>query len=219
MKKTAILLGASGLVGGYVLNNLLDDNRYEKIILFGRKNLNINHQKIEENIIDFDELDKSKENIHGDDLFCCLGTTLKKAGSKEKFYIVDHDIPVEIAEYARENNVSGCFIVSSIGAKAESKNYYLNAKGEMENDILSLNFERTGIARPSMLLGERKETRIAESLGKAIMPLINFLLVGKMKKYRSIHAGIVAKAMVQIANGNYTQKIFESDELKELAKK
>ncbi|MFO7843323.1 MAG: oxidoreductase [Bacteroidales bacterium] len=218
MQKTALLFGATGLTGSYLVKELTRDDHYQKIKIFNRRTQNYNNPKIEEHLIDYNQLNEYSHEFKADDVFCCLGTTLKKAGSKENFFAVDHDLPVQIARICQNNQCDTFIAISSIGANAKSSNYYLRTKGLMEQDILNLDFRYPAIVRPSMLLGNRKESRPAETFGKIIMKVFGFLFVGKFKKYKGIHAQTVAKAMMYIANQqNYflkTEKnIFESDDL------
>ena len=155
----------------------------------------------------------------GDDVFICLGTTIKKAGSVKKMEEIDRDLPVMLASAAASNGVKRIAVVSSIGANTESANYYLRIKGEMEQEILKLKFENTAILRPSMLLGDRKEKRPGELAGKVVMKVFNPLLMGKMKKYRGIHGRDVARAMIAILQSKNVKNIYESDELQLIANK
>ncbi|MEE4197266.1 MAG: NAD-dependent epimerase/dehydratase family protein [Bacteroidales bacterium] len=224
MQKTAIVFGASGLTGSTLLNELIQHPHYQKIKVFNRRSYSYDHPNVEEHLIDFSQMDEYAHEFKAEDVFCCLGTTLKKAGSREKFRAIDHDLPVQIARICLNNQCETFIAISSIGARAKSSNYYLRTKGNMEQDILNLDFRYQGFVRPSMLLGSRKESRPAETAGKIIMKLLSFLLVGRLKKYRGIHVQKVAKAMITIANhatdlAKEGKHFFESDELQELAEK
>lgn len=218
MQKTALVFGATGLVGSFLVKELAENEIYEQVKVFNRRKQHYNNNKIIEIQVDFDKIGEYVHEFKGHDAFCCLGTTLRKAGSKEKFFKIDHDLPLEIAKICSTNEVSSFIAISSIGANAESSNYYLRAKGLMELHIQELDFDHLAFVRPSMLIGPRKEFRFGELFGKIIMNPINYLLVGKLKKYRSIHSETVAKAMVQIANMPMDKLFFESDELSEIAK-
>jgi len=218
MQKTALVFGATGLVGRFLVQELAENEIYEKVKVFNRKKQHYTNDKIIEIQIDFDKIGEYVHEFKGHDAYCCLGTTIRKAGSKENFFKIDHDLPVEIAKICSTNEVGSFIAISSIGANAESSNYYLRAKGLMELHIQELDFDQLAFVRPSMLIGPRKEFRFGELFGKIIMTPINFLLVGKLKKYRSIHSKTVAKAMVQIANMPMDKLFFESDELSEIAK-
>jgi len=212
-EKTAIIFGATGLVGSYVLNYLLYDDRYEKIKIFTRKPLNINHSKIEETIIDILNFDSYSDKIKGDDLFCCIGTTRGKAGSKENFKKIDFLVPVKIAEIAYNNGVDNFIVISSIGANHKSKIFYLKVKGMMEEEVKKFKFKKLFILRPSMLLGKRNEFRLLEEIGKILMRLFGFLMVKQFKKYKGIKASTVARCMINLANCTTGKTVIESDEI------
>ncbi len=212
-KKTAVLFGATGLTGNLVLGILAKDERYEKIRVFTRSELTVNSDKIEVIVTDLENLDSLADSIKGHDLFCCLGTTIKKAGSKENFRKVDMEFPVKIAEIASKNEVPNFILVSSIGADPKSSNFYLKTKGEAEEAIQKSGFKKLVILRPSMLLGKRKEFRLLEEAGKLVMFPLKFILKGRLRKYRAIDAERVAKAMVKFANITTSKKIFESHEI------
>lgn len=193
--KKALLLGASGLVGGQLLQQLLDSDQYDQVVSLGRRPLNIHHPKLVQETLDFDQPDPSK--IVGDDLFCALGTTLRKAGSKEAQYRIDCVYPYEIGRLAKQNGVRSFLLVSSLGADANASNFYLRTKGDLEKRIEGLGFECFVAARPSILLGDRTEFRLGEKIGiwmaVALAPIIP-------KKYRGIQAAKVAKALIAAAN-------------------
>lgn len=212
-RKTAILFGASGLVGNYVLMRLLSDDRYEKIKVFSRSALPVQHEKLILFQTDFSNLGEIKVEITGTDLFCCLGTTLKKAGSQENFKKIDHDLVIDIARTAQKNEVSNFMVISSVGANEKSRNFYLRTKGEMEQEVLKILFQKHVILRPSLLLGKRKEFRLLEEAGKLVFTFLSFLLLGRLRKYRPNNAGDVAAVMVKLANVTTSKKIFEPNDI------
>ncbi|MBA4322342.1 MAG: hypothetical protein C0408_05930 [Odoribacter sp.] len=215
--KTALVFGATGLIGNLLLGELINSNEYQEIKIFVRQSTGIIHAKVREFIFDLTNPDSFSDRITGDDIFICLGTTIKKAGSIKKMEEIDRDMPVKIASFAFANKVRRIAVVSSLGANPASSNYYLRIKGEMEREILKIEFENRAIVRPSMLLGERKERRAAETAGKVVMKVVNPLLLGKMKKYRGIHGKDVAKAMISILQTGQSKNIYESDELQRIA--
>ncbi|MCF8304731.1 MAG: NAD(P)H-binding protein [Bacteroidales bacterium] len=216
--KTAVLFGGTGMIGGHLFDLLLNDKRYDEVKVFTRNPIEVEKSRIKLHIIDFDKLDQYSSLIKGDELFCSIGTTLKKAGSKENFAWVDHDLPVKLAEIASKNKIKGFYIVSSIGANPNSSSFYLRTKGQMEEDVLKHSFKRIVIVRPSMLLGKREEQRFGEELGKAVLHVIDPLMIGRLKKYKGIQAKTVARAMIKVANLQQIRKnIYESNELKRLA--
>ena len=212
--KIAIILGATGLTGTELVKQLLNDDYYKKVVLFSRKSTNINHCKLTEYITDFDLLHKIKHLIIGEIVFCCLGTTIKAAGSKTAFRKVDFKYISDFALLAKQNGFNQFYLQSSLGADSKSKNFYLKTKGETENAIRKLDFESFTIFRPSMLLGNRIEFRFGETLGKLVMQFFSFLFVGRLKLYKAIDAKQVAKAMIYESKlnkvGNF---VFENDKL------
>lgn len=219
MTQTAIIIGASGLVGNEVLNLLLTDDHFDKVKVFVRKPLPINHPKLEQHIMDFDLIYKSTELVKGDILFCCLGTTIKTAGSKEEFKKVDYAYPLAFAKIAKQNGLKKFILISSIGATSNTSNFYLKVKGDIEKELEKLKFESLVIVRPSMLLGERKEFRLGELIGKAVMNLVSIFFIGKFKKYKAIEARTVAKAMVELSVSDLAGvSIVQSDKLMEMGK-
>lgn len=212
-KKTALLFGATGLTGTHVLKKLIKDDRYGKVVIFTRSDPQVIDDKTEVIKTPLEELDNYKNKIKGDDIFCCLGTTIKKAGSKENFRKVDYEFPVMIARIAEKNKVPNFLIISSIGADPDSSNFYLRTKGLTEKSILEFGFKKTVILRPSMLLGERKDFRLMEEAGKVFMYIFSFMFIGKLKKYRGIKAEKVAGAMIKFANTDTDKTIYESHEI------
>ena len=214
--KTALIFGSSGLIGGHLLNRLIQDNNYTKIKVFVRNDSQINDDKLEIIKTDFQNLENYKENIKGDDCFFCIGTTKKNSPDKDEYKRVELDIPKKIAQIAKLNLVKSFFFVSSGYADSKSSGDYLKFKGLVEEELKRLNFSKLGIMRPSFLMGNRKENRIGERLGIFIFKLISPLLLGPFKKIRPIHSDTVAKAMIKIANNDFQQNIFESNEIEEL---
>lgn len=197
--KVALIFGASGLVGSHCLQELLLNSNYGKVIAFTRRSLGISHPKFVEVIIDFNSLDDIAHTLVGDDLFYCMGSTLKKAGSQQEFRKIDLNYPLSIATIAAKNGVKKWIMVSSVGASKSATSFYLRVKGEAEYSISTLGFQEIHFFRPSLLLGERAEHRIAESLGKSVMRLLSPIMVGALKKLRPVEASRVANEMVVVA--------------------
>jgi len=217
--KTALVFGATGLTGKFLLNELLGRNEYERVRVFVRKRLKQTHPKLEIIHFETEELDHIKSLIKGDHLYCCVGTTIKKAGSQKKFREVDYLLPVKLAQIALENNIECMAIISALGADAHQHNFYLRTKGEMEEKILSMNLKRVVLARPSMLLGPREESRPGERLGQVAVNLLKPLLRGKLQKYQGIQVEVLARALVNLVNQPLLEKqVFESDELQKWGK-
>jgi uncharacterized protein YbjT (DUF2867 family) len=215
--RTAIIFGATGLIGNLLFEELIQTDKYSVIKVFVRQSMGVSHEKVHEFNVDFSNIDTFSKKISGDDLFICLGTTIKKAGSIKKMEEIDRDLPVNIAAAASANGVKRIVVVSSLGASPGASNYYLRIKGEMEQEIMKLKFDNIAIVRPSMLLGERKEKRAGETAGKVVMKVVNPLLLGKMKKYRGIHGRDVARAMIAIMQKDPEKTIYESDVLQKIA--
>ena len=191
-KKSALILGASGLVGSEVLSLSLESDLYNKIVIVVRAPLTIKHNKLVEKIIDFD-MPKWVEIFPVDHVYCCLGTTIKKAGSKTNFIKVDHDYPLAFAAAAKKWESSVFSVITAAGVSPESKIFYNNVKGQLEKKLKSLELFSTLIFRPSLLLGERKEFRLGEKIGSGIAKVTSWMTP---KTYRAIHCKAVAKAML-----------------------
>ena len=214
--KTALLFGASGLVGGHLLNQLIKNNNYSKIKVFVRSVPKISDPKIEIFLTDFDNLQNHKEDIKGDDCFFCIGTTKKNSPDKNKYRRVELEIPKEIAQIAKSNLVNSFIFVSALYANSKSSGNYVRFKGLVEEEIKRLNFIKVGIMRPSFLLGNRKEKRVGEKIGIFVFKLLSPLLLGPLKKMKPIHSKIVAKVMIRAANDNLDKNILESNEIAEV---
>ena len=218
--KTAIIIGSTGLIGSHLLNLILDSNDYLNVITFVKRDTGIKHKKLTQHIIDFDKPETYKELVVGDDLFCTIGTTIKKAGSKEAFRKVDFEYPRQFAAYALQNKDKQFLIISSLGADSNSGNFYLKTKGEIQDFLKDSKIESVAVLQPSLLLGDRKEFRLGEKIGAFFMKTLSFMFLGNLKKYKAIEAKTVAKAMLTIAQQNNSGfKIYESDVIQEIANK
>ncbi len=218
MAKTAIIAGASGLIGSNLLQILTNEPVYEQVLLLLRKELPIKHRKIKQLIVNFNQLAEYKSEILGDVIFCCLGSTRKKTPDLTKYRKIDHDYPVQLASIALENGISQYHLVSSIGANAASSNFYTKMKGETEADIIKVGLPSLHIYQPSALAGDRKESRPLEKFTIGLMKIFNPLLIGSLKKYRSIKAATVASAMCKQSLKNLEGLfIYPSDQIQELS--
>jgi uncharacterized protein YbjT (DUF2867 family) len=197
--RSALLVGASGLVGGHLLQLLLDDESYHRVTVLVRRPLLIQHPKLQESVIHFDQIGQHRTEVQGDDVFCCLGTTILLAGSEETFRKIDFTYVVQIAALASGNGAEQFLLVSSLGADVQSRIFYSRVKGEVEQAVTKLPFKSIHIFRPSFILGDRKEPRPYEKIGIIISKFLSFVLVGNWRKYRAIHAQTVAKAMLLTA--------------------
>jgi len=214
--KTALLFGASGLVGSHVLNQLISNNSYSKIKLFVRSSIDISDPKIKIIQTDFNNLENHREDIKGDDCFFCIGTTKQNSPDKSEYRRVELEVPKQIAQIAKSNSVNSFVFISSGYADPKSSGDYLKFKGEVEEELKRLNFPKLGIMRPSFLLGDRKEKRVGEKIGIFVFKLLSPLFLGPLKKMKPIHSATVAKAMIAITQNDSSQTIFESNEISEI---
>ncbi|MGX5817557.1 NAD(P)H-binding protein [Chitinophaga lutea] len=196
MPGTAIVIGATGLVGTQLTLALLKDGAYDHVRTVGRKPFPLSDPKLENVVIDMADDNALREALQGDVLFCCIGTTIKKAGSQAAFRAVDFDIPLRAATLSRENKVRQFHLISAIGARAASSNFYLRTKGEVEEALMKTGFPSLFIYRPSFLMGDRKEVRFGEQAALLLSPLMKLFLHGSLRKYRPVKAATVAQAMI-----------------------
>lgn len=197
-QKTAMVTGASGLTGSHLVEFLCENQTYEKVIIIVRKAITYSHPKLVVKIKNLDQVtEKDFEGVQ--DFFCCLGTTMKKAGSKEAFEQVDLIAPIQMAKQAKAQGVNHVLVISAMGANSQSKVYYNRVKGTMEEKMASLSIPQVSIFRPSLLLGNRQEFRLGERFGEFAMKLLKPVFIGPLKKYRAIEARQVAFSMMQIA--------------------
>ena len=213
-KRSAVVFGATGLVGESLVRQLCEQEEYISVTAIGRNALDFKHEKLEQKIHSLDELTESDIRF-AHDVFCCLGTTRKKAGSKEQFEKVDFEYPMSIASLAKNQRVQHFIVISAMGASEKAMAYYSRVKGKLENELVKLEFPRLSIIRPSLLTGNRTEFRLGEKLGEKVLKVFNPLLIGGLKKYQSIEASQVATAMIAIAlsEDKTPVKIYKSNEL------
>jgi uncharacterized protein YbjT (DUF2867 family) len=197
--RTALIAGASGLVGGHLLRRLLDEPVYDHVAALGRRPLAVTHPKLTQHVIDFSRVREAANFPRADDVFCCLGTTIRTAGSQDAFYEVDFLYVHELARTALGYGATQFLLVSSVGANPRSRVFYSRVKGQVEEAVGRLAYRTVHIFRPSFLLGDRAERRIGERIGTALSRAVSPLLVGPFRKYRPISADAVAAAMVRTA--------------------
>ena len=214
---TAIIIGATGLTGGVLLNQLLEDSRYDRVVTLSRKRIENNHPKHKNHLADLFDPTTYEEQLKGDHLFICTGTTQAKTPDKETYYKIEHDLPLQVAEVALKNGVEKVIAISALGANPDSRFIYNHGKGAMERDIEALGFSESYFVQPALIGGDREEKRSFESAWKKFQKIIDPLLIGFLKKYRTIEPKTIAKAMIYIAVNGYDKVRIESDELKEIA--
>lgn len=219
MKKTAIILGASGLTGGLLLEKLINDDRYDTIKLFSRSRIEGLPNKVHQNIGNLLKLDQFKNEFTADEVYCCIGTTAKKTPDKKRYKDIDYGIPVAAAKLAKENGISTYLVVSAMGANKKSKVFYNRTKGEMEQDVVNQGIPNTSILRPSLIGGQRDEQRMLEKIGLVVFKAIQPLFFGPLKKYKIINAETIAQAMVNLANTkSNSDVIITSNDIEKIAK-
>jgi uncharacterized protein YbjT (DUF2867 family) len=215
-QKSVLLLGATGLVGGECLKLLCEDDFWNRVVVLTRRPLppEVNHPKLEAQVIDFDHPEKFRDMIKAEQVISALGTTIKKAGSQDNFYRVDFTYPYQIAEIALKNGAEHLLLVSSSGADAKSGIFYSRVKGELDEAVSKLGYRSVSIFRPSLLLGDRKEFRLGEEIGKFFGGIIRFALPAR---YKPVHARAVAGAIIDVAKANQSGvRIIESDEIRRI---
>lgn len=214
--KIAIVLGATGLTGRLLVNQLIADESYSKIKLFSRRKSYFNSSKIVEFIGDVIDLDRFKSDFCADVAFCCIGTTAAKTKDRAVYKQIDFGIPVKAAALCKENGIDTFVVVSAIGADAKSAIFYNRTKGEMEEAVLKSGVKNCYIMRPSLIRGTREGKRVLECFATAVMFVADLFLVGRWRKYRAIEAKTIALAMINVAKSGYSENIIESDKIERL---
>jgi uncharacterized protein YbjT (DUF2867 family) len=210
--RTALLAGATGLVGSFLLERLLASMSYASVEVLARRDSGQTHPKLKSEIVDFARLDERR--VAADDVFCCLGTTIGQAGSQAAFRRVDYDYPVALARAAARGGAKRFLVVSALGANSASRVFYNRVKGEMEAAVRASGVPKVYVFRPSLLSGPRKESRLGEQVGLVAGALLGPLL----GKYRPIHADLVAAAMLNAAEQDLPADTFESERIRGMAK-
>jgi uncharacterized protein YbjT (DUF2867 family) len=201
MSRTALVAGPTGLVGRLLVKRLLKNAQYSRVVVLTRRASGPHDPKLVEVLTDYDNLKKLKAEIAVDDVFCCLGTTMRKAGSRAAFERVDYHMVVDVARATKAAGAKQFLMVSAVGASMKSPAFYSRVKAQTEKAVSDLGFEAVHIMRPSLLLGPREERRIAEDIAQRLAPLVAPLFVGPLKKYRPVEADQVAAAMERMALG------------------
>jgi uncharacterized protein YbjT (DUF2867 family) len=216
IQRKALIVGSTGLIGGYTLKYLYKDPAYSEVTALVRKPLLERHRKLKEVITDFTNLEKTLSSATANDVYCCLGTTIKKAGSQENFSKVDFSLVVDVARVMKERGAEQFIVISAMGANSTSKVFYNRIKGEMEEALKGLGFPCLRIIRPSLLLGHRKEFRFGEKVAILMSPFWKLFLVGSLKKYAPVEAEAVARFMVKVAHDEPVlgTHIYENDQIR-----
>ena len=216
--KTAIVLGATGLTGGLLLDKLIKDDNYKAIKVFTRRPTGNKSPKVKEFVIDLLLLNKFATDFIADEVFCCIGTTAKKTKDKVVYRSIDYGIPITAAKLAKRNGIEVFTVISAMGANVESNVFYNKTKGEMEALVLEQKIKYTYILRPSLIKGNRLESRFGEDVGNFIANFINPFLIGSLRKYRSIRADTIAIAMKNIVRLKPEKSVILSNKIKKFSK-
>ncbi len=202
MRKSALIAGASGLVGRHCLELLLSSDAYERIVSIGRREIDIDDDdRLEQVQVNFERLEEDYAHLFEvDHIYCCLGTTINKAGSKAAFEKVDYSFPMAMAQLAKKYEVKSFGVITAMGANADSMIFYNKVKGNLENDLMALNLNSLNVLRPSLLLGEREESRFGESVGQKMFTVFSPLFKGPLKKYAAVRGDKVAEQLVKMVS-------------------
>ena len=218
MTKKALVIGATGLIGRNLVFELLKSSEYSMVTVFARRDMVIKHDKLNQILLDFDDLSDHGNDMLVDDVFCCLGSTKAKTPDLELYRMIDFEYPLLVARMAQERGAKQFFLVSSLGASKDSSVFYSKLKGEVEDAIASLNYKSFHVFRPSLLLGWRKESRPLETVSQFLMRVLNPLFIGPLRLYKAIKGASVAKAMLVIANkGESGHHVYLNNKIAELA--
>ena len=220
-QQTAVVIGATGMIGEMVTKLLLQDDAFNKVRILVRKPVLLQHPKLETELVNFADLNDFKNKLgSGDCIFSCIGTTQKNVKRNNELYrSIDYDIPLNAANFGKAAGFQSFSIVSSVGADPASSNFYLRLKGELEDAISTVGFNSLHIFRPSMLLGKRTEYRFGENILQGTFKALSVLLFGPFKKYKAIQGAVVAAAMVNAAKQEVEGKfLYEYDAIELLAK-
>jgi uncharacterized protein YbjT (DUF2867 family) len=214
MAKTALIAGGSGLVGSSLVRRLIESPDYGAVVSLGRRGLGWSHPKLKQIVVDFSNLQGLPEDLRVDDAFCTLGTTIKKAGSKDAFRKVDFDVTLRLARACLARGARTFTVVTAVGADPQSKFFYTRVKGELEQALRSLSFPSLIILRPSLIIGDRTEHRFGETLAELLLLVLQPVLIGRLKKYRAVKASTIAQAMISSTQSpKLGTRILESDQI------
>lgn len=217
-KKKAIIIGATGLTGGFLLDALLMHPDFDEVISFGRRTTGKKSSKLKEITVDIVEETAWLEEVKGDVVFCCIGTIKAKTPDQDKYKAIDYGVPVKLAKACKENGVSHFIVISAMGANPKSSIAYNRIKGEMERDVLAQGIPQTYVLEPSLIMGDRDEKRAGEKIAQFVMPMFHCLMIGGLKKYRAIKSTDIALAMLKLSlQEKYNSGRILSDEIKKIS--
>jgi len=218
-RRTALIVGSTGLVGGHCLRILLSDAAWDGVTVFTRRRIPLANPKLVARMVDFDRLGQLSGFPRASDVFCCLGTTIARAGSQTEFYKVDFTYVTEVARLAAVSGARQFLLVSALGADPSSHIFYSRVKGEVEEAVKRLPFDGIHIFRPSFLAGDRTERRTGERIGIGVASALSFALVGPLRRYRPVPAADVARAMVAVARQDIRGAVvYPSERIAEIAR-
>lgn len=218
-KKKAVIVGATGLTGGYLLDGILHNPNFDEVVVYGRNTTGKDSPKLKEYEVDVLEDSSWLENLNADVIFCCIGTTKAKTPNQEKYKAIDYGIPVRLAKACKQQGIDQLIVISALGANPNSNISYNRIKGEMEQDVMAQGIKNTYIMQPSLILGDRNEKRVGEKIGQFIMPLFHCIMIGPLKKYKAIKSTTIAIAMLKLSlQEKYVSGRILSDKIKEIAK-
>jgi uncharacterized protein YbjT (DUF2867 family) len=218
-QRTALLVGATGLVGGHCLRQLLASDDWSQVVVLARRRIGLTHPKLFSRLVDFDRLSQLSGFPRATDIFCALGTTIAKAGSQSEFHKVDFTFVVETARLAAVSGAKQFLLVSALGADPSSSLFYSRVKGEAEEAVKKLPYAAVHIFRPSFLAGDRGDTRPLERLGVAVLSPLSFAMIGPLRRYRPVDAADVARAMLKVARRSDTGiHVYESERIEEIGR-
>lgn len=218
-KKKAIIIGATGLTGGFLLDGVLLDPNFDEVVVYGRNKTGKDSPKLKEFEVDIVGESSWLENLNADVVFCCIGTTKAKTPDQEKYKAIDYGIPVRLAKACTQKGINQFIVVSALGANPNSKISYNRIKGEMERDVMAQGIKNTYIIQPSLILGNREEKRFGEKIGQLVMPLFHCIMFGPLKKYKAIKSTTIAIAMLKLSlQDKFPSGQIPSDKIKEIAR-
>lgn len=219
MAKKALVIGATGLIGRNLVFELLKSPNYSLVTVLARRDLVIKHDKLNQILLDFDDLDQHGSAMEADDVFCCLGSTKAKTPDLDLYRKIDFEYPLLVARMAKERGATQYLLVSALGADMQSRIFYSRMKAEIEDAIACLNYRGFHVFRPSLLLGARNESRPLETVSQYLMRVLNPLFIGPLTLYKAIKGSVVAKAMIKVAQKEESgHHIYLNNQIFDLAK-